>query len=100
MIVAFKPLPQPFTKLNDGGVLEEIDLLVFHTSPKPLNEHVVHPATLAIHADLNIEFLQTPRPLCRGKLASLVGVKDLGNDSSIGECLLQCFQTQSGFYGV
>jgi hypothetical protein len=34
----------------------QIDLLVLHRPPKPLDEHVVPPGALAVHADLDLVF--------------------------------------------
>src|SRR3954468_6045496 len=39
------------TGLGDGAVSSEVDLLVLDRSPEPLDEDVVAPSTLAVHAD-------------------------------------------------
>jgi hypothetical protein len=36
---------------GNRGVGVEVHLLVFHQAPEALNEHIVAPATLSIHAD-------------------------------------------------
>jgi len=36
-VVALKPLLQTSTKLDDGGVFKEVNVLVFYAAPKPLN---------------------------------------------------------------
>src|SRR6201993_1728620 len=37
--------------LGDSFVGSQIDLLVFDAAPQPLDEHVVPPGALAVHAD-------------------------------------------------
>ena len=39
------------SRLTDGFVGSQIDLLIFDAFPKPLDEHVVSPSSCAIHAD-------------------------------------------------
>jgi hypothetical protein len=36
-------------------VFVQIDFLVLHASPQPLDEYVIHPAAFAIHADTHIK---------------------------------------------
>jgi hypothetical protein len=31
----------------------QVDTLVFQAAPKPLNEHIVHPPSVAVHGDAN-----------------------------------------------
>src|ERR1700729_28034 len=42
---------QRSARFCDGVVGLEVDLLVLHRSPEPLDEHVVAPGALAVHAD-------------------------------------------------
>src|SRR6478735_12803209 len=79
VVVAAEPIPQSGPQRVHGGVLEQIDLLVFYAPPQPLDEDVVHPAPAAIHADLDSETEQFPGPFGRGELATLIGVEDLRN---------------------
>jgi len=48
---------EPFLKaLALGGqraVLKQVNSLVFHAPPKPLDENVIHPAPFAVHADFH-----------------------------------------------
>src|SRR2546427_819332 len=55
----------------------QINLLVLHAPPQPLDEHVIDPATLAVHADGDASPLETLGPLLARELRALVGVEDL-----------------------
>ena len=55
----------------------EVHALLLERAPQPLDEHVVQPAALAIHGDLNAGRLQFVRPVPAGELAALVRVEDL-----------------------
>src|SRR3984893_12208661 len=63
------------SRLGDRFVGSQIDLLVFDAFPQPLNEHVVPPGPLAIHADGDaVAGKQTgERRAC--ELRALVGVE-------------------------
>src|SRR4029434_6893543 len=63
--------------LGDRVVSSEIALLVLDRSPEPLNETVVAPGTLAIHADGDPVPGQRTGEGLAGELAALIGVKDL-----------------------
>ena len=52
-------------------------MLVLHRAPEPFDEDVVHPSTLAVHADCNVVRLQDASELLAGELSALVGVKNL-----------------------
>ena len=52
-VVSFKPFLQSGAQRYYRRVLEEVNLLVFHATPQPFDEHVVHPAALAVHTDRN-----------------------------------------------
>ena len=56
----------------------QVDLLIFDASPQALNEYVIPPASLAVHADGYVVLLQQPSKLMTGKLASLIGIEDVG----------------------
>jgi hypothetical protein len=55
----------------------QIDLLVLHRPPQPLDEHVVPPGALAVHADLDLVFGEHASEGGACKLRALVGVDDL-----------------------
>ena len=78
-VVAAEPPPKPSVLSGYGGVPLEVDLLVFHAAPKPLDEDVVHPPAATVHADFHAELRQSPGPFRRGELTYLVGVENLRN---------------------
>jgi len=55
----------------------QIDLLVFQRSPQTLDEDVVHPSALAIHADVDLGIEQHGGEGLAGELAALIGIEDL-----------------------
>jgi len=55
-----------------------VDLLVLDRAPQPLDEHVVPPAALAVHADLDLSSPENVQELGARELTALVGVEDLG----------------------
>src|SRR5687768_2450054 len=71
--VAADPGPR-FARVRVGV---EVDLLVLERTPHALDEHVVEPAALAVHADLDAVLAQYPREGLGGELRPLVGVEDL-----------------------
>jgi hypothetical protein len=81
-------------------VLEEINLLVFHAPPQPLDENVVHPAPAAEHADFHSDIQQTTGPFYRGELAALIGIEDFRSPTDGGYGTLQNFKTDADFHGV
>ncbi len=50
----------------------EIDLLVLHALPQPFHKHVVAPAALAIHADLDAVVVERVNEGGSGELAALI----------------------------
>src|SRR3979409_2240316 len=67
----------PALGLGDTGISVEMDLLVFKAAPQPLDENVVHVATLAVHADGDPVALQGAGEIVTGELAALVGIENL-----------------------
>jgi hypothetical protein len=63
--------------LKDVGIGPEINLLVFHRTPEPLDEDVVQTTPLAVHRDLDAVGQQHAGKLQGGKLTALVCVEDL-----------------------
>ena len=54
----------------------EIHLLILDALPEPLDEDVVPPRALAIHADLNAVVVEQLSEVAAGKLTALIGVED------------------------
>src|SRR6478672_5306894 len=55
----------------------EIYLLILHRAPDALNEDVVAPCTLAVHADGDAVPDEDAGEVGTGKLAALIGVEDV-----------------------
>src|SRR6195256_3071796 len=64
------------SRLTNGFVGSQIDLLVFDAFPQSLNEHVVAPSPFAIHADGDAVVGEDAGEGRTGELRALVGVKD------------------------
>ena len=77
---------QTLSKLSNRVVRVQVDMFILHRTPKPFDEHVIHPAALAIHTDLNAVGLQDAGESLAGELAALISVKDLGF-AVAGDCL-------------
>ena len=63
--------------LGDAGIGAQIDFLVLDRSPEPLDEDVVAPGALAVHADGNLGILQHLGEVDAGELRSLIRIEDL-----------------------
>src|SRR5690348_9691424 len=68
---------EPLTRLSPIAIAMQIHFLVFDRAPQPLDEDVVDPAALAVHADADAGALQDIEPLLGGELRTLIGVEDL-----------------------
>ena len=55
----------------------QIYLFVFDALPKPFDKHIVTPATLAVHTDLDTVILQQPGEFQADELATLVSIEDI-----------------------
>src|SRR5271165_7104955 len=64
--------------LKPVGRRAQIDPLVLHRPPKPLDEDIVMAASAAIHADLDPMIQQHTRERLAGELRTLVGIEDAG----------------------
>src|SRR6202163_2665270 len=76
------------SRLTDGFVGSQIDLLVFDAFPKPLDEHVVSPSSFAIHADGDAVVGEDTGKRCSGDRRALVGVED-ARPAMTSESILQ-----------
>ena len=65
------------SRLTDGFVGSQIDLLVFDTFPKPFDEHVVSPGSFAVHAEGDVVVGEDAGKGRAGELPALVGVEDV-----------------------
>src|ERR1700683_1333660 len=63
--------------LADIVVGSKVHLLVFDAAPQPLDEDVVPPGALAVHADGDLVFGQYAGECRASELAALIGVEDL-----------------------
>src|SRR5712671_1801230 len=81
------------SRLTDGFVGSQIDLLVFDAFPKPLDEHVVSPSSFAIHADSDAVVGENAGKGRTGKLRALVGVEDF-RPAMTRESILQCLDAE------
>lgn len=57
----------------------QVYALVFHASPKPLNEHVVSPRTAPVHAEIRPLLEYSAGELLGGEMTALIGVDDPGD---------------------
>src|SRR6202045_956185 len=76
-IVEVEIAPDRCARLGRGVVGSEIHLLVFDAAPQPLDEDVVPPGTLAVHADGDPVFDQHASECRAGELAALIRVEDI-----------------------
>src|SRR5260370_25680651 len=65
------------TGVRDAVVGPQIDLLVLDAAPQSLNEHVVPPSTLAIHADRNAVVDECSGEGGAGELRALLRAENL-----------------------
>ena len=63
--------------LCDRLVGVQVDVLVFKRTPEALNEDIVAPAALTIHADVDPFFFEPPGKGLAGELRTLIGVEDI-----------------------
>src|SRR5216683_820061 len=61
-----------------GQTFTAHDFLVFEAAPQPLDENVVMPGALAVHADRDVGVEKHAGEGSTGELAALIGVEDLG----------------------
>ena len=74
-VVELKVLPEPLHSFGNRAVCFQIYIFIFHTPPEAFNEHVVHPAALAVHADVDTMTFKDSKKRLRCKLAAIVGVE-------------------------
>ena len=85
------------SRLADGFVGSQIDLLVFDAAPQPLNEDVVPPGPFAVHADGDAVVGEDAGKDRTGELRALVGVEDF-RLAMTRESFLQCLDAEGCFH--
>ena len=99
-VVACHPAFEALFQRVHRGLFLDVDVLVFEAPPQPLDEHVVHPAPFAIHADFHAPLGEPARPFCAGELAALIRVKDLRHALRLRLGSLQREQAKRGVHRV
>ena len=97
-VVELKVPPEAPGKIWDGFVFVEVEPLVLEAPPQAFHEDVIQSPAPAIHADLDIPFLQWSEESFAGELASLIRVEDLG--LPLFEGFLEGFNAEAGIQGV
>ena len=77
VIVVREVSPQPDPGLGWHLVVSQIDVLVLHRPPQPLDHNVVERTPDAVHADRDLRTAQHASKRLGGELAALVGVEYL-----------------------
>ena len=75
-VVKVQPGANTGLGFGDSRISMQVDLLVFETTPQPLDKDVVHASTLAVHADRDAMPLKGAGEVVTGELAALVGIED------------------------
>ena len=96
MIVVAKPPCEPGAERLDARVSAQINVLVFHAPPQSLDEHIIHPPALPIHADRDAFLLQRRDPFLRRKLAALIRVENL-RAAELGNRFFQRFYAKKNY---
>ncbi len=63
--------------LRAGVLGPQVNFLVLDGAPQSLDEDIVSPATLAVHADTDVVLLEQVGKCQRRELTALVGIEDL-----------------------
>jgi hypothetical protein len=76
-VVELKILSEPLPGLSNRAVSFQIYILIFHTPPEALYEHIVHPTAFAVHADIDIVIFENSNKCIRSELTAspLLGLK-------------------------
>src|SRR5438105_361103 len=81
----------------DALVGPQIHLLVFDASPQTLDEHVVAPGALAIHADRYSPLGKRAGERRAGELAALIHVEDF-RLAVTSQCIFKCRHAERGLH--
>ncbi len=71
-----RPLANDSFRPEAVGQAMQIDRLVLHRPPQPLDEDIVHASSPAVHGDRDTRVLEHAGELEAGELAALVGIED------------------------
>lgn len=82
-------------RLADAAIIAQMDLLILDRFPDSLDEDVVAPRALAVHADRDLVGDQHAGEIGAGELASLIGIENL-RPAVFGQSLLQGLDAESG----
>ena len=77
----------------------EVNLLVFDGSPEALNDHVVSPTAIAVHADLDLVGFQEIGEFQAGELTALIGIHNLWFSIFLNR-LIDGLEAEIGMHGV
>ena len=75
MVVESQPIRHELRGFAHRLVAPKSQFLVFDASPEALDKHVVHPATFAVHPDLNTVPFDRLYPFRTRKLRALICIK-------------------------
>ena len=99
VVIIGEPSAKAGTQFRSGLEGVQIDAFVLHRPPEPLDEDIVHPASPSVHADLDLSCAQHTGEGVAGKLAALIGIKDLGL-AETGQRILQSLDAKARVHGV
>ena len=99
LIVKLEVFLQAPLRIVHAVVGVQIKLFVFDAAPQSFHEHVVTPAALAVHADLDAVVFQHAGEVQAGELTALVGVEDFRLAVTV-DCLLYRFLAEVRGQGV
>ena len=98
-VVELKVIRQPYGKFPECAIAAQIDILVLHRTPQPLDEDVIKCPASTIHADLDLMSLEHPRERFAGELRALVTVEHLGRSVQL-QSIFQCIHAEGTKIGV
>ena len=76
-VVALKPRLLCRLRRWQARGFPQLNVLVLHAAPEPLDEHLVHSAALPLHGDGDSRPVEFPRPFLAGELPAWVGFEYL-----------------------
>ena len=98
-VIVIDPPSQIGTCLAAGLEGVYVDALILQRPPQPLDENVVHPATAAIHRNLDASLHQQLGKPQTGELAALISIEYL-RPAMQCQGFFQCFSTEFCIHGI